>query len=58
MMKTTREARLLTAILIATTAGSAQLPQVKFKLPDTAGKMMTRADYPARYVLLVYQGIP
>jgi len=45
-----------TLLLLASVAGATDA--VSFKLPDAGGRLHTIADFDARYLLLVYQGIP
>ena len=54
--------RLTLITLLLTTPIAAQRPELSFELADARkrgeGKVMTRADFPAKYLLLIYQGVP
>ena len=47
----------LTTVLLAS-PGAAQRPELSFEFSVGKDKVMTRADFPAKYLLLVYQGVP
>lgn len=55
-----RTAFLLSSVLaLAAAAPGEEPPRVAFALPDACcGRVLKSADIDARYVLLVYQGVP